>query len=389
MRTRLDDPSDMRILVATTTGFHLRHLAGCLIGMGINTTFLTYLPDFKIRQFGIPKSNSKSLFWRLQPWSSAALFRYSRSIVQSSTEKMLELTDNEIAKAMPPCDVFIGLSAMAVKCALRARNEYGAKIIIDRGARHVLSQNDLISHQSNSALTKYYIDRELASYKTADYIALPSGHAVQSFLDVGYPPTKLFKNAYGVDFNLFHPQATPRPPLNLVFVGAWSYQKGADILSTALDRIPDCRLTHVGTRVNVPYPTSDRFRAVGYIPPHQLSRILGDHHVLVLPSRQDGFGMVIQEALACGLRVVASNMTGAPDVLESISRKDVVEIIKPGCVDSLVAGIKSVEAGALSESSPRLLLTDQDKESLGWSAYAQRYVQFMSKIMQTSADVKA
>ena len=39
-------------------------------------------------------------------------------------------------------------------------------------------------------------------------------------------------------------------------------------------------------------------------------------HVLVLPSIQEGFGMVMAQALACGCPVIASKSSGAPDLFE-------------------------------------------------------------------------
>ena len=39
------------------------------------------------------------------------------------------------------------------------------------------------------------------------------------------------------------------------------------------------------------------------------------HDVLIFPSLCDGFGLVILEAQACGLPVISTANTGAPDVL--------------------------------------------------------------------------
>jgi glycosyltransferase involved in cell wall biosynthesis len=43
--------------------------------------------------------------------------------------------------------------------------------------------------------------------------------------------------------------------------------------------------------------------------------VFSNHDVLVLPSVEDGFGAVICEAMAAGLPVIATENTGAPDVV--------------------------------------------------------------------------
>ena len=286
-----------------------------------------------------------------------------------------------MAKALPPCDVFVGLSGMAVRSAEVARSKYGAKIIIDRGCRHVLSQNDLASAGGGACLTDFYIRREVDSYARADYIALPSTHAVESFIERGFADRQLFRNPYGVDFGRFSSAPSPGPPLKLLFVGAWSHQKGADVLSAALDRTSGCTLTHAGMRVDVPYPSGGRFKALGHVPSQRLPEVFAGHHVLVLPSRVDGFGMVLLEALASGLSVIASRMTGGPDIRDAVRRKESVRLVEPGSVDELAAAIQEAAKNVPPKGTARAVLSDAEREHFTWQAYAERYAGFMRAVV--------
>ena len=45
--------------------------------------------------------------------------------------------------------------------------------------------------------------------------------------------------------------------------------------------------------------------------------LMRDCDVLVLPSAQDGFGLVVLEAFACGLPVIVSNRVGAGDCVSN------------------------------------------------------------------------
>lgn len=55
----------------------------------------------------------------------------------------------------------------------------------------------------------------------------------------------------------------------------------------------------------------------GNQPPHKMPDIMNCIDVLVLPSKNESFGLVIVEALACGANVVASNVGGIPEILAS------------------------------------------------------------------------
>jgi glycosyltransferase involved in cell wall biosynthesis len=109
---------------------------------------------------------------------------------------------------------------------------------------------------------------------------------------------------------------------------------------------------------------------------------MADHHILVLPSRQDGFGMVLLEALAAGLPVVASRMTGGPDIRDAIENPQWVEIVEPGSVDDLVRGLDSMASreSEAQTSGPRLRLSRRDQSFFSWRGYGERYLNFLRQI---------
>ena len=54
---------------------------------------------------------------------------------------------------------------------------------------------------------------------------------------------------------------------------------------------------------------------IGRLPHCELALELGRHDVLVLPSRFDSFGMVVAEAMACGLPAIVSDNVGAQELV--------------------------------------------------------------------------
>jgi starch synthase len=61
----------------------------------------------------------------------------------------------------------------------------------------------------------------------------------------------------------------------------------------------------------------------------KLPEIMGCSHVMVLPSIEDGFGLVQAQALACGCPVIASRNTGAEDLFTDGVEGYIVPIRSP------------------------------------------------------------
>jgi peptidoglycan/xylan/chitin deacetylase (PgdA/CDA1 family) len=106
-------------------------------------------------------------------------------------------------------------------------------------------------------------------------------------------------------------------PLDFVVSCQMIHRKGIDVLLKACKQIKDLnwRLTLVGNGPLRPQLqrkfrlcfTHDKVIFSGAIPYEKRHEAFAGHHVFVFPSRWDGWGMVVPEALAAGLPVVATD----------------------------------------------------------------------------------
>lgn len=107
------------------------------------------------------------------------------------------------------------------------------------------------------------------------------------------------------------------PENYLLFVGTDEPRKNLPLLVEAHRKLPDAPpLLLVGPagwgRQTQP---SERVRRAGYLEDGELARVVASASVLVLPSRDEGFGFTALEALACGVPVVATDLPALREVL--------------------------------------------------------------------------
>ena len=104
-----------------------------------------------------------------------------------------------------------------------------------------------------------------------------------------------------------------------LFCGQMIARKGVDVLLAAFQRLGEkARLLLVGREADLPallapLPAAVRERIVyaGFQPPEELPRYFAQADVFVLPSRYDGWGVVMNQALGAGLAIICSDMVGA------------------------------------------------------------------------------
>src|SRR5262249_54127731 len=154
----------------------------------------------------------------------------------------------------------------------------------------------------------------------------------------------------------------------LLFVGTWSLQKGCDLLAEAVRKVPGVRLTHVGAIGDLRFPDGDtRFVHVDQVPQAELARFYGAAEVFVLASRQDGFGVVLSQALASGLPVICTDRTGGSDLAHTPALAARITVVPAGNLDALGSAIAwCCDRLRARAALPTLAATD--RETLSWAS---------------------
>jgi alpha-maltose-1-phosphate synthase len=157
-------------------------------------------------------------------------------------------------------------------------------------------------------------------------LTLVASRYVEATVRECFPHKDIARAPYGVDVEFWTPVTTLKQPepLRFIYAGNVSVRKGVALLIEAWSKagLRDAELTLVGSWGLADSKLRSLPTGIRWIPPCS-SQALRDRyqesHVFVFPSYSDGFGLVLLEAMACGLPAIASEASIGP------------EIMTPGC----------------------------------------------------------
>jgi len=165
-----------------------------------------------------------------------------------------------------------------------------------------------------------------APLATAAAIAAIGTKAVNAYEEL-FPGKTIFNIPYFCDLAPYQLARRKRPvtpdgAVNILFSGQLIARKGCDVLLEAFSKVASrhsqARLAMLGSgpeRANlesmVPDALRDRVMFLGHREPHEIPDVFAAADVFCLPSRYDGWGVVVNEAIGAGLPVVVSDAVGA------------------------------------------------------------------------------
>jgi glycosyltransferase involved in cell wall biosynthesis len=184
-------------------------------------------------------------------------------------------------------------------------------------------------------------------FRHLDAVVVP-GRASASLLEsLGVDPSRIHVGFNAVDVRGFaesagqaraaHPVPIGEQGHRFVYVGQLIDRKNVDgaLRAFAAVRETGDRLDLIGTgpqqaalqRLSEQLQIDGSVRFTGFVPNTRLASVLAQEHTLLLPSHKEVWGLVVNEALACGLQVVVASDAG---VTSSIVGMPGVTVIDTG-----------------------------------------------------------
>ena len=311
----------MKVCVSVHGRFHAFELAAGLRRRDALANLLTTYPGFAVNRLVETQLPVKAAWW----------LELKRRLSQGNLDQVALARDfaGFVARNLPAgADVLVGWSSATLEAIAPARR-LGMKVVIERGSTHIAHQTEVLCAAYGDhglafdAMPGTMIERETAEYEAADAIAVPTRFAADTFIARGIPAEKLLITPYGVDLARFQPNPTPmagRLP-RILFVGRVGIRKGIPELLHAFAPLSTEAELHLVGPVEPAMTTMfsrlpmENVRLAGALGANQLPLKYAGADVFCLPSREEGFPLVLLQAMASGLPIVTSPEAGAADII--------------------------------------------------------------------------
>ena len=262
--------------------------------------------------------------WRRLPGS-----RFSRTL---PAVFLAALADWLFTRWIPSSTIYHGCTGVCL-FSMKKAQRLGAITMIENATMHARDWQKAVIEECKAfgvlprncraTLPRLLIWRLEREYERCDYIIVPSTIAGQSFAAAGLHRKAIVVNA-GVDHQFFSPRAVdePRAIFRVCYVGRLELAKGVPYLLQAWKQ-----LDLVGTELVLAGEIAPEMDAVikkyalpnvrltGILPPSQVAECYRACDLFAFPSVNEGLARVLFEAMACGLPVVATDKSGAQDLI--------------------------------------------------------------------------
>jgi glycosyltransferase involved in cell wall biosynthesis len=340
---------------------------------------------------GIPPEHT-----RLQPIFGLLNYLAAKTLPVFQAESLrfrtFGLFDRWAQSLLRPGQHFFTGTAFAPGAMRRAKQD-GGLAILDSWTSHPEDHWNLVAAEQQRWGSRYppgarcYQDRAVESVAVADYICTASTFVRQSYLKRGFDPQRLLFCPYPVDLGSFQPAPETRPadrPFTILQTGGLSLRKGTPYLLEAFrlirQEVPNAVLrvqrhirndvVHVLRRnADLPLEWSGYLDFAGHVRRYQTSDLM------LFPSVEDGFALVVAEALACGLPVITTPNTGASDLIRPGENGEIV----PVCDAKALAGA-ALKWWERIRAGERIGHFDDLKQRLSFQKFEETFIGHLARI---------
>lgn len=325
----------MRIAISSTNPCHLYEMAVALTEQGSHVDYYSGYPAWKLGELGNSKLRVISRSFRTLV--TYGLLRIPEN-VRPSDGRLFEWQDNRfderVARAIRKngADILHAMPGQSRETFRQCRR-MNIPAILNHASGPIRAQKALVTSEFERAginvetahrFNDRCESRERAEIALADFHCVASSIVKSQLAEEGVDPDRIFVVPYGADPVLFPKRhAAPADRFRICFAGKLCLRKGIKTLLHSLELAgePDWTCAFYGghsaeTAADFgSYTGATEISLKGAIPRLALADELRASSVLVLPSWEEAFGLVVAQALQSGVPCIVSDKVGAADLI--------------------------------------------------------------------------
>lgn len=235
--------------------------------------------------------------------------------------------DWNASMVLPQADIFHTWSSQAL-LSIRKAKKRGQVAFLECATSHPLTMQAIVSEEYKKynvplvPIDQKLLEIQLKEFEEADFIIVPSRLSHESFMQHKIDDKKVLLIPFGVDTARFKPQPRGNDDVfRIGFVGQIGMRKGVHYLLEAFSelKLKNSELVLTGwvhpdiTQILKKYSGVSNIVIKNFtLSPESVYHASS---ICVFPSIEDGFGLVVLEAMACGVPVIVTENVGAKDVV--------------------------------------------------------------------------
>lgn len=377
----------MKVIVSVHGRFHAFELSSGLYERGHLQQLITTYPSFyvkKLTNYSLPVRSVPRLELLKRIIDRTGLGTHLDGFIGEAFGNFACRTD------MTGADIFVGWANATLEAIKTARSA-GLKIVLERGSSHICHQTEILKSAyekfgSTKIITpQKVIERELEEYELVDAISVPSSYAAQTFIQRGFSESKIIKNNLGVNLSLFgkSPHHIRKDCQKILFVGRIGIRKGIPNLLAAFSELRTEANLHLIGPVETGFENYlrnaplDKVILRGPINFNQLPAEYDDADIFCLPSLEEGFPLVILQALASGCPVITTEAAGAADII-----KDGVNgiILPDNSPPNITKALRRLLKNPELRSNMSITAKESVLDGFSWNHYVDRAIMAYEKL---------
>ena len=230
-----------------------------------------------------------------------------------------------------------GYSYLSMKKLIE--NNKNTKIFLERSCPHIDFQEKIIKSEYEffnldyKIKPKKFIEKCKEEYDLASKIVVPSKYSANSFYKTGFDKEKIYISSLSYKFEIQDNHIKQNHDNNIFkvcSVGGNAIRKGfyylvkawseLNLKNSQLNIRTDLKNLKKNKKIMNLLNKTDSIKIIDKIT--NMKSFYNEHSLFCLTSIDEGFGMVVTEALSCGLPVIISENVGSKDIFENFENSN-------------------------------------------------------------------